>query len=77
MYAPSTHSIPPIRPTFNPYGTGNPPCEVSIISCGSRVRNLKKIAPKFGRIWNHGQNSDGKRRSFVNVSSLSVCERTF
>ncbi|KAL2039430.1 hypothetical protein N7G274_007702 [Stereocaulon virgatum] len=69
VYAPSTHAIPSIRPILNPYGTGNPPVELTIISCGSRIRMLKQIAPKFGRIWNGRELRDGLKRSFINVQS--------
>lgn len=73
--APSTHSIPPIRPVPNPFGTGNAPVELTIISCGSRMRMLRQIAPKFGRIWNgrmHSKSSiDFSKRSFVNIQSTA------
>ena len=68
VYAPSTHAIPPIRSVPNPYGTGDPPTEVSFFSCGSRLRLLKQISPKFGRIWNGRKGHRGSNRSFVNVS---------
>ena len=51
VYAPSTHSIPVLYSIPNPYGAQTP-AEISIFSCGSRIRLLKQIAPKFGRIWN-------------------------
>ena len=76
VYAPSTHSIPPIRSVPNPFGTGNAPVELTIISCRSRMRMLRQIAPKFGRIWNGRQHSksssDFSKRSFMNVSILNI-----
>ncbi|KAM0798638.1 hypothetical protein BDR22DRAFT_858303 [Usnea florida] len=75
VYAPSTHSIPPIRPLPNPYGTGNAPVELTIISCRSRMRMLRQIAPKFGRIWNGRQQSqpplDFAKRTFMNIQSTA------
>ena len=65
VYAPSTNSLPPLKPVPNPFGSGNPPCEISVISCGSRFRMLGQVSPKFDRIWNGRSN---KRRSFMNVS---------
>lgn len=52
IYAPSTHSLPSIRPIPNPYGPQNLPTEITVISCTSRIRLLKQLSPKFGRIWN-------------------------
>ena len=76
VYAPSTHAIPSIRPIHNPYGTGNPPVELTIISCGSRIRMLKQIGPKFGRIWNGRELRDGMKRSFINVRRFSDRKRS-
>jgi len=53
VYAPSTHSLPSIRPIPNPYGPQNLPAEITVISCTSRIRLLKQLSPKFGRVWNH------------------------
>lgn len=80
VYAPSTHSLPSIRSIPNPYGPQNLPAEIMIISCGSRLRLLKHLSPKFGRIWNHKHVSarfnlpkiDLSQRSFVFVSLLGV-----
>ena len=81
VYAPSTHSIPPIRPLPNPFGTGNAPVELTIISCRSRMRMLRQIAPKFGRIWNGRQQPqppfDFAKRSFMNVSNTWVYDQVF
>ena len=81
VYAPSTHSIPPIRPLPNPFGTGNAPVELTILSCRSRMRMLRQVAPKFGRIWNGRQQSqppfDLAKRTFMNVSNTWVLEQVF
>ena len=79
VYAPSTHSLPSIRSIPNPYGSQNLPAEITIISCGSGLRLLKHLSPKFGRIWNHKYVPAGSdltkidlsQRSFVYVSLLA------
>ena len=68
VFAPTTHSIPSIKAIPNPYGTGNPSVIVTIQSSSSRLRMLKQLVPKFGRIWNGKEGFGGIRRSFVNVS---------
>ena len=78
VYAPSTHSLPSICPIPNPYGPQNLPTEITIISCTSRIRLLKHLSPKFGRIWNHKHALSGadtpkidlSQRSFVFVSLM-------
>ena len=52
VYAPSTQSLPCIRPVTNPYGPANQATELTIITCMSRIRALRHLSPKFGRIWN-------------------------
>ncbi|CAF9942863.1 MAG: Polynucleotide 5'-hydroxyl-kinase grc3 [Alectoria fallacina] len=75
VYAPSTHSVPSIRPIRNPFGTGNASVELTIVSCGSRIRMLRQIAPKFGRIWNGRMPSkslfDISKRSFMNIQTTA------
>ena len=82
VYAPSTHSLPSIHPISNPYGPQNTQAEITINSCTSRIRLLRHLSPKFGRIWNHKHPStrpdppklDLSQRSFVLVSFISFLE---
>lgn len=77
VYAPSTHALPLIKPIHNPFGPEIQPVEITIASCGSRLRMLKQISPRFGRIWNSKPFSDESnitpidctKRSFVSVST--------
>lgn len=65
------HAIPVIKPIRNPYGQEHQPVEVTIISCRSRLRMLKHIAPEFGRIWNGRQLVDQTLNSPIDVSGRS------
>ncbi|MCJ1286197.1 Polynucleotide 5'-hydroxyl-kinase grc3 [Xylographa opegraphella] len=53
VYAPSSHSLPSIRHLRNPFGPAQQPAEISIYSCTSRIRLLRRVSRKFRRIWNH------------------------
>ncbi|KAL6721003.1 Polynucleotide 5'-hydroxyl-kinase grc3 [Lecanora helva] len=68
VFAPSTHSISPIRCIPNPYGPENP-ARISILSCKNRMRLLDRIGPRFGRIWNARSHSQEPKRSFSNIFS--------
>lgn len=52
VYAPSTHSLPIIKPAINPYGAYGQSAEVKVVSCRSRIRLLQEISSEFGKIWN-------------------------
>ena len=75
VYAPTTHAIPVIRPSLDPYGSGPQSSEITFLSCGSGLRSLKRISTSFGRIWNGPSLGTAAEdisrplhRSFVNVS---------
>ncbi|MCJ1385179.1 Polynucleotide 5'-hydroxyl-kinase grc3 [Xylographa soralifera] len=53
VYAPSSHSLPSIRHLRNPFGPAQQPAEITIYSCSSRIRLLRRVSRKFRRIWNH------------------------
>jgi len=77
VHAPSTHSLPPIRPLQDPYGSSQQLTELTILACGDGIRSLKQVSTRFRRIWNHkhvptkrnGPAVDLIRRSFVLVGS--------
>lgn len=76
VYAPTTHAIPVIRPSLDPYGSGPQMSEVTFFSCTSGLRSLKRISTSFGRIWNAptseaaaAETSRPFHRSFINVSA--------
>ncbi|KAL8912841.1 MAG: hypothetical protein Q9171_002219 [Xanthocarpia ochracea] len=52
IYAPSTHSLPVIRPIRDPFGPPNQPVEITLSSIQSGIRLLKHVSPIFDRIWN-------------------------
>lgn len=60
VFAPSTHSLPVIRPIRNPFGPAEQPVEITITSFRSGMRLLKHLSPRFDRIWDHAvEPSDG------------------
>lgn len=78
VYAPSSHSLPSIRPVPDPYGPPTQSTELTILSCSSRIRVLRHLSPKFRRIWNKKPAPDASvaspidltRRSFTTVSLI-------
>lgn len=84
VYAPSTQSLPYIRPVPNPYGSANQATELTIITCSSGIRALRHLSPKFGRIWNaklaHDVavlgSIDRSRRSYAFVSPINLVRMT-
>ncbi|KAL8881612.1 MAG: hypothetical protein Q9198_001215 [Flavoplaca austrocitrina] len=59
VFAPSTHSLPVIRPIRNPFGPAEQPVEITIVSFRSGIRWLKQVSPHFGRIWSTAINVSG------------------
>ncbi|MCJ1391651.1 Polynucleotide 5'-hydroxyl-kinase grc3 [Xylographa bjoerkii] len=53
VYAPSSHSLPSIRHLRNPFGPAKQPAEITLTSCNSRIRLLRRVSRRFRRIWNH------------------------
>ncbi|KAL8999639.1 MAG: hypothetical protein Q9169_001599 [Polycauliona sp. 2 TL-2023] len=53
VYAPSTHSLPVIRPLRDPHRPADDqPIEFTISSTQNGMRSLKEVSAMFGRIWN-------------------------
>ncbi|KAL8725351.1 MAG: hypothetical protein Q9166_007411 [cf. Caloplaca sp. 2 TL-2023] len=52
VFAPSTHSLPVIKPVRNPFGPPEQQAEITISSCQSGMRLLKQVSPMFNRLWN-------------------------
>ena len=71
VYAPSTHSLPSIRPVENPYGPPSQQTELTILSCSSRIRVLRHLSPKFGKIWNKKSRVDQDKADFIDLSHRS------
>ena len=63
IYAPITHSLPPIRCVPNENGDYGP-AELEIATCKSGIRLLQSLSPLYGRIWNEKSTSGTARRSF-------------
>ena len=59
VFAPSTHSLPVIKPIRNPFGPAEQPVEITIVSFRSGIRLLKQVSPHFGRIWSTAINLSG------------------
>lgn len=59
VYAPSTHSLPVIRYARNPYGPANQPVEITILSCRSQLRLLRRLSWRFAKIWNRKPSKTG------------------
>lgn len=78
VYAPSTHSLPSIRCVPDPFNSARQETEIEILPYKSGLRLLKKLSPRFGRIWNdkhtlvEGQPTaaDSSHRSFSLVSAI-------
>ncbi|MCJ1465202.1 Polynucleotide 5'-hydroxyl-kinase grc3 [Pseudocyphellaria aurata] len=71
VYAPSTHSLPSIRPLWNPFGSENQDIVLTILNCSSRIRMLRELSPKFRRIWNKKHKSKKDRENGVGMSRRS------
>lgn len=52
VYAPSTHSLPIMQYARDPYGPVHQPVEITILSCRSQLRLLRRLSWRFARIWN-------------------------
>ena len=80
VYAPSTHSLPSIRPLWNPYGSEHQVVDITISTCNTRIRMLRELSPKFSRIWDKKQRPkkdsmngvDLSQRSFLFVSHITT-----
>lgn len=72
VYAPSTHSLPVIRSCRDPFGPEYQPVEITILTCCSRIRLLRNLSPKFGRIWNHIPSA-----SIMAESNLDFLEKSY
>ncbi|KAL8846046.1 MAG: hypothetical protein Q9221_008842 [Calogaya cf. arnoldii] len=79
VFAPSTHSLPVIRPIRNPFGPAGQPVEIIITSFRSGIRLLRQVSPKFGRIWNKTLevSDDVARGSDGNKPSLACTKQTY
>ena len=76
VFAPSSHSLPCIRHVQNPYGPSNQPAEISVISCSTRIRLLRRLSKKFKRIWNAPQQNIIYRSfRFVRVIYKSIINK--
>lgn len=71
VYAPSTHSLPTITASQDPFGQVHEFVEIVIVSSSSRIRMLRLASPKFGRIWNHQQVWKKETKSFLDLSRRS------
>ncbi|MCJ1432518.1 Polynucleotide 5'-hydroxyl-kinase grc3 [Xylographa pallens] len=72
VYAPSSHSLPSIRHLRNPFGPAHQPAEITIYSCNSRIRLLRRVSRKFRRIWNHTKSTND-----IAASAESFCGTSF
>ncbi|KAL8798674.1 MAG: hypothetical protein Q9182_006485 [Xanthomendoza sp. 2 TL-2023] len=77
VFAPSTHSLPVIRPVRNPFGPPDQPVEISILSFQCGIRLLKQISPMFGLIWNKGIKLSDDRESDSSTIPSKSAKRTF
>ena len=71
VFAPSTHSLPSIRPITDPYRPSPQSTELTIISCTSGIRLLRHLSPKFGRIWNKCDAPDIQMANSIDISKRS------
>ncbi|KAI4178319.1 MAG: hypothetical protein LQ348_005631 [Seirophora lacunosa] len=72
VFAPSTHSLPSVRPLRNPFGPGNQETLITISNCNSGLRLLGQASPKLSRLWNKASfRSDGTGLA------LDLSNRTF
>ncbi|KAL8758531.1 MAG: hypothetical protein Q9184_003898 [Pyrenodesmia sp. 2 TL-2023] len=72
IFAPSTHSLPVIKPIRNPYGSGHQQTIITVSNCSSGLRMLRQVSPKFCRLWN--------MRSLASagvIPPLDLSQRTF
>ncbi|KAL9624186.1 MAG: hypothetical protein Q9204_007893 [Flavoplaca sp. TL-2023a] len=76
VFAPSTHSLPVIRPIWNPFGPAEQPVEITIVSFRSGIRLLKQVSPHFGRIWSTAINVSGDITNEANGTEPRV-KRTY
>ncbi|KAL9009359.1 MAG: hypothetical protein Q9173_005604 [Seirophora scorigena] len=72
VFAPSTHSLPSIRPLRNPFGPGNQETSITISNCNSGLRLLGQASPKLSRLWNKAPS-----RSDGTGIALNLSNRTF
>ncbi|KAL8760301.1 MAG: hypothetical protein Q9199_000083 [Rusavskia elegans] len=79
VFAPSTHSLPVIRPIRNPFGTAEQPVEITITSFRSGIRLLKHVSPRFDRIWNNATevSEDVTHRQIGTEPLPSYVKRTY
>ena len=82
IYAPSTHSLPCIQPILDKSASKHEPAEITVLPCCTRLRMLRQLSPKFGKIWNRkpvvaeeASNVDRSQRSFVFVSAQDFAEK--
>lgn len=71
VYAPSTHSLPTITASQDPFGKIHKFVEIVIASSSSRIRMLRLASPKFGRIWNHQQVWKKESKPLLDLSQRS------
>lgn len=71
VYAPSTHSLPSIRPLWNPYGSEHQVVDITISTCNTRIRMLRELSPKFSRIWDKKQRPKKDSMNGVDLSQRS------
>ncbi|KAI4286044.1 MAG: hypothetical protein L6R35_004494 [Caloplaca aegaea] len=67
VFAPSTHSLPSIRPLQNPFGPGYQDTIIAISNCNSGLRLLGQASPKLRRLWNQdmfGRGCTNSKRTF-------------
>lgn len=72
IFAPSTHSLPSIRPIRDPFRPGNQQTTITIFNCNGGLRLLRQVSPKFSRLWN----TTGLR-SAESTPALDLSKRTF
>ncbi|KAL9123160.1 MAG: hypothetical protein Q9187_000276 [Circinaria calcarea] len=72
IYAASTHSLPSIRHSRNPYGPESQPAEVTLISCRTRIRLLGQLHGNFRRVWNYGNTFLSQNSQSTNMLQTSL-----
>ncbi|KAL8806247.1 MAG: hypothetical protein Q9200_005108 [Gallowayella weberi] len=77
VFAPSTHSLPVIRPVRNPFGPPEQPVEITISSFQCGIRLLKQISPMFGLIWNKAIQLSNDRESDSSTIMSKSTKRTY
>ncbi|KAL8676042.1 MAG: hypothetical protein Q9186_007397 [Xanthomendoza sp. 1 TL-2023] len=77
VFAPSTHSLPVIRPVRNPFGPPEQPIEITILSFQCGIRLLKHVSPMFGLVWNKATDLPGDLEPDSSTISSNSIKRTY